>query len=76
MLFTLGLTGGLIWTKGPSSFTYIYNHWIGILHGAIANAVVQAFYFYAVSFRDGKLLALGGNSGNHIYDVRRTILTK
>ncbi len=30
-----------------------------------------SLYAYVMSFRPGKLLALGGNSGNIIYDVRR-----
>ncbi len=34
-------------------------------------SVVQGLYVYAMSFRQGRLLALGGNSGNFIYDVRR-----
>lgn len=33
-------------------------------------AVFQAILVYALSFRTGTLLALGGNSGNVIYDVR------
>lgn len=32
-------------------------------------AVFQATYSYVTSFRKGSLLALGGNSGNIIYDV-------
>ncbi|PVF94654.1 putative ERG24-C-14 sterol reductase [Serendipita vermifera] len=68
MLLALGITGGLIWSRGPASFTFIYNHWIGVLTGSFINSVVQATYFYLVSFRKGKLLALGANTGNHIHD--------
>ncbi|KAG8812198.1 erg24, C-14 sterol reductase [Serendipita sp. 399] len=68
MLLALGIVGGLIFTRGPSSFTYIYEHWVGILTGATANAIVQAMWCYLSSFREGRLLALGGNSGNHLYD--------
>ncbi|KAG8803867.1 erg24, C-14 sterol reductase, partial [Serendipita sp. 399] len=68
MLLALGIVGGLIFTRGPSSFTYIYEHWVGILTGATANAIVQAMWCYLSSFREGHLLALGGNSGNHLYD--------
>jgi hypothetical protein len=32
-------------------------------------ALFQGILWYALSFQQGKLLALGGNSGNHIYDV-------
>jgi delta14-sterol reductase len=34
-------------------------------------ATFQAIACYAASFQHGKLFALGGNSGNPIYDVRR-----
>ncbi|KIM25765.1 hypothetical protein M408DRAFT_203827 [Serendipita vermifera MAFF 305830] len=67
-LLTMGLVSGLIYSRGPASFTFIYAHWTGILTGAFVNSIVQAVYVYAVSFNDGKLLALGGNSGNHLYD--------
>lgn len=33
-------------------------------------SIVQGLAVYAFSFRDDALLALGGNSGNPIYDVR------
>lgn len=33
------------------------------------NSVSQAVLVYAFSFRKGAILALGGNSGNPIYDV-------
>lgn len=32
-------------------------------------SIVQAIAVYIMSFGEGKLLALGGNSGNFIYDV-------
>jgi Delta14-sterol reductase len=69
LLLASGIVGGMIWTRGPASFTYIYNHWIGILTGAFVNSVAQATLCYLFSFRQGTLLALGGNSGNHLYDV-------
>ncbi|KAI8446042.1 hypothetical protein BY996DRAFT_4596521, partial [Phakopsora pachyrhizi] len=31
-------------------------------------SILQATYCYWSSFRTGKLLALGGNSGNFLYD--------
>ena len=72
-LLALGLAVGVIINFGPSSFTYIYDHWIGLVTAALINSVVQAFVWYAWSFRPGHLLALGGNTGNHLYDVRRPI---
>ncbi len=70
LLLTLGLVGGLVWTQGPGSFTYIYNHWIGIISGSLCMAIIQATYCHLSSFRPGALLTHGGNTGNHVYDVR------
>jgi len=67
-LLALGLVSGIIFTKGPSSFTFIYEHWPGIVTAALLNSILSAVYVYWASFKPGKLLALGGNSGNFIYD--------
>ena len=72
-LLALGLAIGVIVNFGPSSFTYIHDHWIGFVTAALINSVVQAFVWYAWSFRPGHLLALGGNTGNHLYDVRQLV---
>lgn len=69
-LLTLGLTAGYIWQYGPQSFTFIYEKWIGLTTAALLMSIVQGLACYAASFRSGALLALGGNSGNPIYDVR------
>ncbi|KAI6112045.1 ERG4/ERG24 ergosterol biosynthesis protein [Pisolithus croceorrhizus] len=50
----------------PSQF--IYDKWVGFMTAALIMAVVQALGVYVASFRKGALLALGGNSGNPIYD--------
>lgn len=68
-LLTLGLTFGYIYRNGPESFTFIYENWVGFVTASIAMSVTQAAYCYASSFYGNKLLALGGNSGNPIYDV-------
>lgn len=73
LLLALGLTAGTIYRYGPESFTFLYEKWIGLVTASAVMSFVQAIYCYAVSFRQGKLLALGGNSGNYIYDVCRTI---
>lgn len=69
---TLGLTASWIICFGPSSFTFIYDHWIGFCTAALINAFVQAMWLYYISTKntDLRLLALGGNTGNIIYDVR------
>lgn len=69
-LLALGLTVGWIWQNGLASFTFIYDKWVGLMTASIVMSVVQGLVCYAVSFRPGALLALGGNSGNPIYDVR------
>ncbi|KAH9481505.1 Delta(14)-sterol reductase [Psilocybe cubensis] len=67
-LLALGITSGTILRFGPESFTFIYNKWVGLITASLLMAFVQAVYCYAVSFNQGKLLAVGGNSGNLIYD--------
>ncbi|OCH88476.1 ERG4/ERG24 ergosterol biosynthesis protein [Obba rivulosa] len=67
-LLTLGLTIGYIWQYGPQSFTFLYEHWVGFVTASILMSVVQGVACYAASFRNNALLALGGNTGNLIYD--------
>lgn len=68
-LLALGVTAGVILRFGPESFTFLYDKWIGFVTASLVMSVVQSVYCYAASFYGGKLLALGGNSGNFIYDV-------
>ncbi|RDB25844.1 Delta(14)-sterol reductase [Hypsizygus marmoreus] len=67
-LLSLALTAGIIYGYGPQSFTFLYERWVGFVTASILLAFVQATYCYGASFRPGKLLALGGNSGNCVYD--------
>ncbi|KAI6037960.1 ergosterol biosynthesis ERG4/ERG24 [Pisolithus marmoratus] len=67
-LLTLGITTGYIMRFGPQSFTFIYHKWVGFITAALVMSVVQALAVYVASFRKGALLAVGGNSGNPIYD--------
>lgn len=69
-LLTMGALTGVIYRFGPESFTFIYERWIGFVTASIAMSVFQGVLCYLFSFRKGALLALGGNSGNPIYDVR------
>jgi Delta14-sterol reductase len=69
-LFALGLTSGVIMTFGPEAFTFFYRKWVGFVTAALLMSVLQGLACYAASFRSDALLALGGNTGNHIYDVR------
>ncbi|THH20554.1 hypothetical protein EW146_g838 [Bondarzewia mesenterica] len=67
-LLALGLATGYILRFGVQSFTFFYEHWVGFLTAALLNSIFQGLLWYALSFKKGKLLALGGNSGNHVYD--------
>lgn len=59
---------GLIAVKGPQSFTFLYDHWVGLITVSLVNSIVQAVFVYVRSFESGRLLAKGGNTGNAIYD--------
>ncbi|KAG9310959.1 ergosterol biosynthesis ERG4/ERG24 [Chiua virens] len=67
-LLALGITTGYIVRYGPESFTFMYDKWLGFLTASLVMSIVQAIAVYVASFRAGALLALGGNSGNPIYD--------
>ncbi|KAJ3878253.1 ergosterol biosynthesis ERG4/ERG24 [Lentinula edodes] len=67
-LLALGLVTGVIIRFGPEKFTFLYERWVGFATAAILMSIVQAFVVYAMSFREGALLALGGNTGNWVYD--------
>ncbi|KAK0469726.1 ERG4/ERG24 ergosterol biosynthesis protein [Desarmillaria tabescens] len=67
-LLALGITAGIIQKYGPEAFTFFYDKWVGFVTASLLMSVIQGIYVYAMSFRQGKLLALGGNSGNFIYD--------
>jgi len=67
-LFALGLASGVIMTFGPESFTFFYHKWVGFVTAAVLMSVLQGLVCYAASFRSAALLALGGNTGNQVYD--------
>ncbi|KAL0566460.1 erg24, C-14 sterol reductase, partial [Marasmius crinis-equi] len=68
LVLAVGLAVGTIVQFGPESFTFIYHKWLGLITAALIMSFVQAIYVYVASFIPGKLLALGGNTGNVIYD--------
>ncbi|THU87635.1 ERG4/ERG24 ergosterol biosynthesis protein [Dendrothele bispora CBS 962.96] len=68
-LLALGIVCGYISRFGPGSFTFLYEKWVGFVTASIIMAFLQAFIVYLMSFRKGALLALGGNTGNPIYDA-------
>ncbi|CAE6445051.1 unnamed protein product [Rhizoctonia solani] len=69
-LLNMGLVTGWISVFGPRSFTFLYDHWVGLCTAVILNSLVHATYCYFMSTQneDQRLLALGGNTGNMIYD--------
>ncbi len=69
MLLTLFIIGCTILIKGHEPLLFISDHFIGLITCSVIVSFLIAFYVYLVSFQEGKLLALGGNSGNIIYDV-------
>lgn len=68
-MLAFGFLAGVMFVNGPQAIAPLYEHWPGLLSAALTNAVVQAIYVYAASFQPNKLLAVGGNSGNVVYDV-------
>ena len=68
LVLSFAITAGIIYYKGPQGFTFLYDHFPGLIAASLVNSLVQAFYCYFVSFSQGKLLALGGNTGNHLFD--------
>lgn len=62
------VTFALIAVKGPAGFTFLYDHWVGLITASLFNSIVQAVFVYVQSFGAGRLLAKGGNTGNVMYD--------
>lgn len=69
-LLALGLAFGIILRFGPESFTFFYDRWVGFVTASVLTSVIQAAGCYYASYQGERLLALGGNTGNPIYDVR------
>ncbi|KAF9052515.1 ERG4/ERG24 ergosterol biosynthesis protein [Hymenopellis radicata] len=68
LLLELGITAGIINKYGPEAFTIIYHKWVGFVTAAVSMSIFLAVMVYVMSFQKDKLLALGGNTGNVIYD--------
>jgi len=56
---------------GIRSLTFLYDHFLGLAFAALLESFILATATHISSFRGDKtpLLAEGGNTGNHIYDV-------
>ncbi|KAF9517250.1 hypothetical protein BS47DRAFT_1340003 [Hydnum rufescens UP504] len=68
LLLAIGLTLGTIIRGGSQSFTWIYEHFLGLVTASIVYSILQTAVLYFWSFKEDKLLALGGNSESHIYN--------
>ncbi|CAG8780254.1 17976_t:CDS:2, partial [Dentiscutata erythropus] len=68
MILTLFIIISILNTKGHEPLLFIDDHFIGLITSSIIVAFILSLYVYLASFQEGKLLALGGNSGNIIYD--------
>ena len=69
-LVAIGLALSYIYTYGPEGFTFFYKKWVGFITASLLMSIIQSVYCYLSSFYGEKLLTLGGNTGNIIYDVR------
>lgn len=70
LVCTAILTALTLWQFGSSPFIYVTQHYLELITASLMMSVLQACYCYWSSFRSGRILALGGNSGHVIYDVR------
>lgn len=56
-------------STGLKPLEFVYDHYIGLAFASIIFSYAISLAVYLGSFQPGKLLALGGNTGNAIYDV-------
>ncbi|KAI9189070.1 erg24, C-14 sterol reductase [Blastocladiella emersonii ATCC 22665] len=68
LLFTLASLALIVNFHGLDPLIFVADNFIQIGFSAALFAVVLSTALYLASFRKGALLALGGNSGNPIYD--------
>ena len=53
----------------PLKLTLLYDNYVQLIAVSIVGATLLSFYLYISSFiGKDKILAKGGNTGNHIYD--------
>jgi hypothetical protein len=64
MMTVMGLRG-----QGTAIFTWVKQHFSDMVLFGVVFSFIVSFGVYAFSFVGNKMLALGGNTGNPIYDV-------
>jgi delta14-sterol reductase len=55
--------------RGLKPLEWVYDHYTALAFASIVFSYAISLAVYIGSFGEGKLLALGGNTGNPIYDV-------
>lgn len=69
LVLSLVLSAVYIFNAGAAAYAALfYDHWPGLVTVSIVVSLAQAAYVYIESFKTNKLLAKGGNTGNHVYD--------
>jgi Ergosterol biosynthesis ERG4/ERG24 family len=54
---------------GISALGWVYDNYLSFCLASILTSFLVAGYVYYASFKPDKMLALGGNTGNAVYDV-------
>ncbi|ORX62955.1 ERG4/ERG24 ergosterol biosynthesis protein [Hesseltinella vesiculosa] len=54
--------------SGLKPLLFVYDHWVGLAVSSIVFSYAIALFVYIKSFAKDALLALGGNTGNPLYD--------
>ncbi|TNV78652.1 hypothetical protein FGO68_gene873 [Halteria grandinella] len=70
-LVTLTIVLGIHFTdffNGKYNLDWIADNYLPLTTATVVFSVAQAIFLYAYSFSGKKLLAVGGNSGNYLYD--------
>lgn len=70
LLASLAVVAGVTYTRGVEPLLYISDHWAELISASLAMSFAQACLVHAMSYRKGAMLALGGNTGNELYNVR------
>ncbi|GAA6064079.1 hypothetical protein JCM10212_002721 [Sporobolomyces blumeae] len=71
MMLTLAIIAGWTVVRGPDALLYIPHHFPQLISAALAMSFAQACFVYAQSYVGEQMLAIGGNSSNPLYNVRR-----
>ncbi|CAG8495955.1 3227_t:CDS:2 [Paraglomus occultum] len=68
LLLTLFVIAATLIVIGTGPFLFVFDHYIGLITASTIVSFAASIYVYLDSFEGDKLLALGGNTGNVIYD--------